>query len=81
MQQDFASRLTVNGKWLERKKFIKLCGVFLQEDGGWGKNTQELCKSAYARMSLLTKLKYAGPGTNIQDLYSEQTGILFCCFS
>ena len=65
-RQEFATRVTVNGKLLERKQFIKLCGVWLQEDGGWEKNTQELCKSAYARLSLLTKLKYAG--TSIEDL-------------
>ena len=65
-RQDFATRLKLNGKVIERKKFIKLCGVWLEEDGGWEKNTQELCKSAYARLSLLTKLKYAGTG--IEDL-------------
>jgi len=56
----FTTRLTVNGQWMERKPFIKLLGVWLQEDGGWGKNTQELCKKAYMRLSMLTKLRYAG---------------------
>ena len=40
--------------------------MWLQEDGGWGTNTKEICKSAYARVSLLTKLKYAG--TCVEDL-------------
>ena len=43
-----------------RKPYIKLLGVWLQEDGGWGKKTQELCKKAYMRMSMLTKFRYAG---------------------
>jgi hypothetical protein len=28
-QQPFATRLTVNGKWLERKKAVNICGVWL----------------------------------------------------
>jgi hypothetical protein len=62
-QQKFATRLTVNGKWLERKEAVKICGVWLQEDGGWEENTKQLCKSAYARLGMLTKLKYAGVRT------------------
>jgi hypothetical protein len=58
--QQFATRLTVNGKWLERKEAVKICGVWLEEDGSWEKNTKELCKKAYARLGMLTKLKYAG---------------------
>ena len=65
-RQNFATRLTLNGNLLERKNTIKLLGMWLQEDGGWGTNTKEICKSAYARVSLLTKLKYAGTG--IEDL-------------
>ena len=45
---------------MERKKYTKLLGVWLQEDGGWGKNTQETCKAAYQRINMLTKLRYAG---------------------
>ena len=65
-RNDFATRININGKLIERNRAIKLCGVWLQEDGGWGKNTDELCKNAYARIGLLTKLKYAGTG--IEDL-------------
>ena len=49
-----------------KKEYIKLLGVWLQPDCGWEKNTQELCKKAYARISMLTKLKYAG--VCIEDL-------------
>ena len=38
----------------------KIVGVWLEERGGWAKNTAEICRSAYAKLSLLTKLKYAG---------------------
>ena len=62
----FTTRLTVNGQWLERKQYLKLLGVWLQEDGGWEKNTQELCKKAYMRLGMLTKLRYAG--VNTEDL-------------
>ena len=40
----FTTRLTVNDHWLERKQYMKLLGIWLQEDGGWDKNTKELCK-------------------------------------
>ena len=59
-RQDFATRLTVNGKFIERQKYVKLLGVWLQPDGGWEKQVKELCKTAYTRMSFLTKLRYAG---------------------
>ena len=59
-RQDFSTRLSLNGQTIERQQHIKLLGIWLQEDGGWTKNTSEVCKNAYARLSLLTKLKYAG---------------------
>ena len=36
------------------------------EDGSWAKNTKEILKKGYTRISFLTKLKYAG--VNIEDL-------------
>ena len=62
-REEFAARLTLNGKLLERKKVTKIVGVFLEEKGGWAKNTAEICKSAYAKLGMLTKLKYAGVST------------------
>ena len=42
----------------------------MQENGEWSKNTAELCKRSYAKMSMLTKLKYAGVNRNdLLDLY------------
>ena len=36
-RQDFATRVTVNNKLIERQQYVKLLGVWLQEDCGWGK--------------------------------------------
>ena len=63
-KQPFATRLTVNGEWLERQNCIKLLGVWLDEDGGWKTNTQKMCQKAYSRVSMLTKLRYAAVSTD-----------------
>ena len=42
-RHDFASILTLNNKLLERKKVTKLVGVWLEEKGGWARNTAEIC--------------------------------------
>jgi len=65
-RESFETRLAVEGQWMERKKSLKLLGVWLDEDGGWSKNTQELCKRAYSRLSMLSKLRYAG--VSMEDL-------------
>ena len=80
-RQDFATRLTVNGKLIERQASVKLLGVWLDQDGGWSKQVKELCKTAYRRMSFLTKLRYAG--VSRQDLihnYKQfvRTAIEYC---
>ena len=56
----YSTSFTVNDKYIERKEVSKLLGVWLQEDGSYETNTQQLCKQGYARISMLTKLKYAG---------------------
>lgn len=62
----FATRLSLNGKLIDRKYENKCLGVWLQSDGRWEKNTRELCKSGYDQIQMLTKLKYSG--TSIEDL-------------
>ena len=52
--------LTLNGKTLERVEEVKLVGVWVTTWLDWEKNTCEICRKAYARLSMLTKLKYAG---------------------
>ena len=69
-RKEFATRLQINEKVIERVKTIKLLGIWLQEDGGLNKNTKEMCRRAYSRISMLTKLKYAGVSTeNLILLY------------
>ena len=55
----FSTRLTVNNKYIERNEVSLLLEVWLQEEGGWDTNTEQLCKKSYARISVLTKLSYA----------------------
>ena len=65
-RKEFGTRLTLNNKFIHRKQSVILLGVWLQQDGGWSKNTREMCKRGYARMSMLTKLKYGG--ADIEEL-------------
>ena len=58
--QSFATRFSINNKVIERKQTAKVLGVWLQSDGSWTRNTSEICKRAYAKIGMLTKLKYAG---------------------
>ena len=60
-QEVFATRLTLNSQTLEQKDACKILGVWIEEDAGsWQRNTKELCKSAYSRISMLSKLRYVG---------------------
>ena len=65
-QTAFTTRLIINSKTIEQVRAIKLLGVWITEDLTWQRNCQELCKKAYARVSMLTKLKYVG--TSKDDL-------------
>ena len=59
-----ATRLALNGKTINRIEETKLVGVWLTTWLDWTKNTSELCKKAFARMTMLTKLKYVGVPTD-----------------
>ena len=73
-QEDFTTRLTINGDVIERKKAVKILGVWISEDAGdWSINISEICKKAYGRISMLSKLKYAG--ISIEDLLE-----IYCLF-
>jgi hypothetical protein len=56
-------RLTINNCILDRIPVSKILGVWLSEDLSWDRNTKEMCRRAYCRMSMLTKLKYVGVST------------------
>ena len=59
-KQAFSTRLMLNDVPLECLSVTKVLGVWLQEDMGWDENTKQICKKAYSRVSILSKLKYAG---------------------
>ena len=63
---EFATRLSLNSKTLDRVEAVKLVGVWVDTWLDWERNTSEICKKAYARLTMLTKLKYAG--VNTEDL-------------
>ena len=72
--QNFQTRLTMNGEKIDRQEYVKILGVWLSEDiGDWGKNTTEVCKKAFTRMGMLSKLKYVG--VPIEDLIE-----IYCLF-
>ena len=65
-----ATRLTLNGQTIDRIEETKLVGVWVTTWLDWQKNTRELCKKAYARMTMLTKLKYVGvPTPDLIEIY------------
>ena len=69
-KEPFTTRLFVNQESLENAPVMQLLGVWISEDLSWDKNCQEICKRAYARLSLITKLKYVGVSTNhLLDIY------------
>ena len=69
-ETEFATRLTVNGKTIDRIEETKLVGVWLTTLLDWEKNTKEMCRKAYARMTMLTKLKYVGvPKEDLLNIY------------
>ena len=69
-KEPFLTRLTINNCKLDQIPATKLLGVWITEDLSWQKNTQEICRKAYARLSMLTKLKYVGVSTeDLIDIY------------
>ena len=69
-REDFATRLKVNGAKLDRVSVSKLLGVWISDDLSWSRNSTEICKQAYSRLSMLTRLKYVGVKTeDLIDVY------------
>ena len=54
----------MNSENLQRVSVICILGIWLQEDMKWDENTKQICKKAYARVSILCKLKYVGISTD-----------------
>lgn len=63
-KENFATRITLNNVKLERLNVSKILGIWISEDMSWTRNTREICLKAYARMSLITKLRYVGVQRN-----------------
>ena len=62
-EEHFSTRLVLNNNVLEQKSELKLLWIWITEDFSWAKNCQEICKKAYSRLSIITKLKYVGVKT------------------
>ena len=69
--ENFSTRLTVNNYKIDKIPETKILGIWINENLSWGKNTKEICKRAYSRVSMLTKFKYVG--TSIEDLIEIYT--------
>ena len=63
---EVATRLKINDKVIDRLVEQKVLGVWITNWLDWQKNTDEIVKKSFARLSLITKLKYVG--TSISDL-------------
>ena len=61
----------MNGEKIDRQEYVKILGIWLAEDiGDWGKNTSEICRKAFSRMGMLSKLKYVGvPVEDLIEIY------------
>ena len=69
-KENFATRLLLNQVNLERISVTKLLGVWIEEDMSWSRNCQEICKKAFSRLSMITKLKYVGVSReDLLDIY------------
>ena len=60
---DFKTRLSMNSHQLDQVKEAKLLGVYLSEDLTWSRNCKEICRKAFSKIGMLSKLKYAGMKT------------------
>ena len=73
-KENFTTRLFLNNDKIDRKPVNEILGLWLTEDAGnWQKNVSEICKKAYGRVAMITKLKYAGVTT--EDLIE-----IYCLF-
>ena len=72
-KETFGTRLSINNHTIKRAQEIIHLGVWISEDMSWDKNISEICKRAYPRIKMLTKLKYVG--TPVEDLVE-----LYCMF-
>ena len=65
-KEQFATRLTIGSTTLDQVSVTQILGLWVSEALSWTKNCQEICRKAFSRLSMTTKLKYVGVG--IDDL-------------
>ena len=66
----FSTRLSLEDKNLEQVSETKLLGVWITDDLKWSKNTTDLVKNAYKRMTILRKLnEFAVPVEELVNIY------------
>ena len=65
-KENIATRLNISDTILERKRSQKILGIQISDDLSWSIHCQDICRKAYSRMTMLTKLKYVG--VRIEDL-------------
>ena len=70
-KEQMLTRLSLNNVTIDRIPVSKVLGIWISKDvGNWERNTTEICKKAYARISMLTKLKYVGVKTeDLLEIY------------
>ena len=71
VNHQFSTRLNLSGTLLENIEEIKLLVVCITNNLSWTKNTEELCKKAFARISMITKLMYVCVSTeDLLEIYT-----------
>ena len=74
MKEQFSSRFTLDKNISDREEEIKVLGVSLgQNPGCWERNTREIVRRWFSKLSMLTKLKYAS--MKLHDLVQ-----IYCLF-
>ena len=66
----FNTRLSIENQKIEQIKETKLLGVWITDDLKWSKNTSEIVRNSYARMSIIRKLKaFQVPTDDLINIY------------
>ena len=63
-KEQFATRLHIGSPKLDQVSVTQILGLWVSEDLSWTKNCQEICRKPFSRLSMITKLKYVGVGTD-----------------
>ena len=69
-QADLNTRIMMNNVKLDQVHTARLLGALPTDDLKFEKNTQDICKRGFARISMITKLKFVGVGCHdLVDIY------------